>query len=51
MNKQQAKATHRKYIRALTDTNVRNLMEHAANKTPILDRKSIEVHYWWRGAG
>lgn len=51
MNKQRAKTTHRKCLAALTDTNVRNLMEHAANKTPILDRNWIDLHFVLRGAG
>lgn len=35
MNITEAKAGVRMCVRALSDTNVRNLMEHAANKTPI----------------
>ena len=51
MNKQEAKETHRKCLAALTDTNVRNLMEHAANETPILGRDRIGEWYEREGAG
>lgn len=36
MNRQEAKAGHAKRLRSLTNTQARNLMEHAANKTPLL---------------
>lgn len=36
MNKTKAIERHAKRLRRLTNTNIRNLMEHAANKTPLL---------------
>lgn len=51
MNKQKAKATHRKCLAALTDINVRNLMEHAANETPILDRERVSSSFHADGMG
>ncbi len=51
MNKQEAKDTHRKCLAALTDINVRNLMEHAANRTPILDRERVNSKFHIDGMG
>lgn len=36
MNRREALAGHKARLRRLTDTEARNLMEHAANKTPLL---------------
>lgn len=46
-----AKNIVRRCIAALPDFMVRNLMEHAANKTPILPRRIIESYFSYRGAG
>lgn len=51
MDKQTAKDVHRKCLAELTDINVRNLMEHAANTTPILPRDQIDFYYECGGAG
>lgn len=36
MTRKQALLGHKRRLRNLTDTEARNLMEHAANKTPLL---------------
>ena len=51
MNNTEAKTIVRKCIRALSNTMARNLMEHAANKTPILERSVISHFFRHRGAG
>ncbi len=51
MNKTEARSVHRKCLAALTDINIRNLMEHAANETPILRRNLISFYFFRSGAG
>ncbi len=51
MNKQEARNVHRKCLAALTDIDVRNLMEHAANETPILDREHVSGWFHADGMG
>lgn len=51
MNKSEAKRVVRACVRALPDTAARNLMEHAANETPVILGPAI-WHIWSRdGAG
>ena len=45
MNRTEAKAAHAARLRRLTNTQVRNLMEHAANKTPLLPVDEMVLYY------
>ncbi len=45
MNRRQAIYAHRKRLARLTDIQARNLMEHAANKTPLLPADSFGDTY------
>ena len=51
MNKPEAKDVVRRCIRALPDHMARNLMEHAANRTPIIKRSLIDISYVHKDAG
>lgn len=42
MNRTEAIAGHKARLANLTDTQARNLMEHAANKTPLLRTRRWE---------
>ncbi len=45
MNLSEATTAHAKRLRNLTDTEVRNLMEHADAKTPLLPCSQMDCHY------
>lgn len=43
MNRKEAISGHKARLRRLTDIQARNLMEHAANKTPLL---AVDIFSW-----
>ena len=45
MNRRQAIAGHKARLAKLTDTEARNLMEHAANKTPLFQLDEFCLDY------
>lgn len=45
MNAKEALTAHKRRLRNLTDTQVRNLMQHAANKTPLLPVEEFQHDY------
>jgi hypothetical protein len=45
MNRDEAIAAHAARLRNLTDIQVRNLMEHAANKTPLMPTDEMHQDY------
>lgn len=49
MNRQQAIKGHKARLENLTDEQVRNLMEHAANKTKLMPVDRFHVDYGERG--
>ena len=51
ISKQRARVLIRLSIAELPDIMVRNLMEHAANETPIIGPADIDSYYSLKGAG
>lgn len=45
MNRTEAAAAHAARLRRLTDVQVRNMMEHAANKTPLLPVEKMCLYF------
>jgi hypothetical protein len=45
MNRDEAIAAHKQRLRRLTDIQVRNLMEHAGNKTPLMPIDEMQMEY------
>jgi hypothetical protein len=45
MNRAEAITAHKARLRNLTDIQVRNLMEHAGNKTPLMPIQDMHMDY------